>query len=82
MLDVFMLTFGEPEANDNFLTYKPLLHMLNVLTALRVCLTHTKPVLKSHALNIFMYVMLVLTYNHSFSSELEPSSRKEAYPGV
>ena len=29
MLDVFMLTFGEPEADDNFKILKKKHHMLN-----------------------------------------------------
>jgi hypothetical protein len=52
MLDVFMLTFGEPEADENFEILK-----LKAPHAKRY--KHIRPQQKNHAQVIFMYVMLM-----------------------
>jgi hypothetical protein len=82
MLDVFMLTFGEPAADENF---KILQHhaphaqridgVVGLLNAHKACAEESK--------TAYFYVCdadAVIMENFNF--KFEPSDRREAYPGV
>lgn len=82
MLDVFMLTFGEPEADDNFRILqekaphaKRIDGVEGLLNAHKACAEESK--------TGYFYVCdadAVITENFAF--KFEPSDRREAYPGV
>lgn len=82
MLDVFMLTFGEPEADDNFRILqekaphaKRIDGIEGLLNAHKACAEESK--------TPYFYVCdadAVITENFAF--KFEPSDRREAYPGV
>ena len=76
MLDVFMLTFGEPEAEDNFAhlqTFAPHAKRIDgvegLLNAHKACAEESD--------TKYFYVC-----DADFQFKFEPSNQKEAYPGV
>jgi hypothetical protein len=82
MLDVFMLTFGEPEADANFeklLINAPHAKRIDgvegLLNAHRACATASRT-------SYFYVVDADAVVTDDFSFKFVPSERREAYPGV
>ena len=82
MLDVFMLTFGEPEADDNFeilQNYAPHAKRVDNVEGL---LNAHKACAELSETNYFYVVDADAVISENFQFKFEPNPNREAYPGV
>jgi hypothetical protein len=82
MLDVFMLTFGEPEADDNFEILKMKAPHAKRIDGVEGLLNAHKACAEESRTNYFYVCDADAAIMDNFNFKFEPSDRKEAYPGV
>ncbi len=82
MLDVIMLTFGEPEADENFEILKQKApHAQRVDNVVGLLEAH-KAAAELSKTNYFYVCDADAIIQENFQFKFEPSDRREAYPGV
>jgi hypothetical protein len=82
MLDVFMLTFGEPEADDNFKILKHFAPHAKRIDGVEGLLNAHKACAEESKTNYFYVVDADAVISENFQFKFTPSDRREAYPGV
>lgn len=82
MLDVFMLTFGEPEANDNFEILKMKAPHAKRIDGVEGLLNAHRACAEESRTNYFYVCDADAVIMENFQFKFEPSKRREAYPGV
>ena len=82
MLDVFMLTFGEPEADDNFEILKYFAPHAKRIDGVEGLLNAHKACAEESKTSYFYVCDADAVIKENFSFKFEPSDRREAYPGV
>ena len=82
MLDVFMLTFGEPEADDNFEILKHFAPHAKRIDNVEGLLNAHKACAEASETNYFYVVDADAVITENFQFKFEPNPNREAYPGV
>jgi len=82
MLDVFMLTFGEPEADDNFEILKHFAPNAKRIDGVEGLLNAHKACAEESRTNYFYVCDADAVIQPNFQFKFNPSDRREAYPGV
>lgn len=82
MLDVFMLTFGEPEADDNFEILKHFAPHAKRIDNVEGLLNAHKACAEASETNYFYVVDADAVISENFQFKFEPNPNREAYPGV
>ena len=82
MLDVFMLTFGEPEAEDNFAHLQTFAPHAKRIDGVEGLLNAHKACAEESNTNYFYVCDADAWIQPNFQFKFEPSNTKEAYPGV
>lgn len=82
MLDVFMLTFGEPEADANFKTLQEKAPHAKRIDGIEGLLNAHKACAEESKTNYFYVVDADAIISENFAFKFEPSARRDAYPGV
>jgi hypothetical protein len=82
MLDVFMLTFGEPEADDNFKILQHYAPKAQRIDGVEGLLNAHKACAEASTTDYFYVVDADAVISENFQFKFEPSPMREAYPGV
>ena len=82
MLDVFMLTFGEPEADDNFAHLQTFAPHAKRIDGVKGLLNAHKACAEESETKYFYVCDADAWIQPNFQFKFEPSNQKEAYPGV
>lgn len=82
MLDVFMLTFGEPEADKNFEILKEKAPHAKRIDGVEGLLNAHKACAEQSRTSYFYVCDADAIITENFAFRFEPSDRREAYPGV
>ncbi len=82
MLDVFMLTFGEPEADDNFAHLQTFAPHAKRIDGVKGLLNAHKACAEESDTKYFYVCDADAWIQPNFQFKFEPSNQKEAYPGV
>lgn len=82
MLDVIMLTFGEPEADENFEILKQKAPHAQRVDGVVGLLNAHKAAAEISKTNYFYVCDADAIIQENFQFKFEPSDRREAYPGV
>ena len=82
MLDVFMLTFGEPEAEDNFAHLQTFAPHAKRIDGVEGLLNAHKACAEESDTKYFYVCDADAWIQPNFQFKFEPSNQKEAYPGV
>ena len=82
MLDVFMLTFGEPEAEDNFAHLQTFAPHAKRIDGVEGLLNAHKACAEESNTKYFYVCDADAWIQPNFQFKFEPSNQKEAYPGV
>tara|TARA_B100001248_G_scaffold262730_1_gene261791 strand:+ start:14543 stop:15247 length:705 start_codon:yes stop_codon:yes gene_type:complete len=82
MLDTFMLTFGEPEADENFEILKQKSPNAKRIDGIKGLLNAHKACAEESRTGYFYVVDADAVISENFQFKFEPSDRREAYPGV
>ena len=82
MLDVFMLTFGEPEADENFEILKQKAPHAKRIDGIEGLLNAHKACAEASVTEYFYVCDADAVITENFSFKFTPSERREAYPGV
>ena len=82
MLDVFMLTFGEPEADDNFAILQEKAPHAKRIDGIEGLLNAHKACAKESRTSYFYVCDADAVIQENFAFKFTPSDRREAYPGV
>lgn len=82
MIDVFMLTYGEPEATDNFEILKQKAPHAQRIDGVRGLLQAHQACAEQSKTGYFYVCDADAVINENFNFKFEPSERREAYPGV
>ena len=82
MLDVFMLTFGEPEADDNFAHLQTFAPHAKRIDGVEGLLNAHKACAEESDTKYFYVCDADAWIQPNFQFKFEPSNQKEAYPGV
>jgi len=82
MLDVFMLTFGEPEADDNFAHLQTFAPHAKRIDGVKGLLNAHKACAEESNTKYFYVCDADAWIQPNFQFKFEPSNQKEAYPGV
>jgi len=82
MLDVFMLTFGEPEADDNFEVLQHFAPHAKRIDGVEGLLNAHKACAEASNTNYFYVVDADAVISENFQFKFEPNPNREAYPGV
>lgn len=82
MLDVFMLTYGEPEADENFEILKMKAPHAKRIDGVKGLLEAHKAAAEQSRTNYFYVCDADAVIEEEFGFKFEPDARKEAYPGV
>jgi len=82
MLDVFMLTFGEPEADENFAILKEKAPHAKRIDGVEGLLQAHQACAEESSTNYFYVCDADAIIEEEFGFKFKPDARKEAYPGV
>jgi len=82
MLDVFMLTFGEPEADDNFKLLQQKAPNAKRIDNIEGLLNAHKACAEESTTDYFYVCDADAIIQENFGFKFTPSDRREAYPGV
>lgn len=82
MLDVFMLTYGEPEADDNFAILLEKAPHAQRIDNVKGLLEAHKAAAEASRTRYFYVCDADAVISENFSFKFEPDDRREAYPGV
>lgn len=82
MLDVFMLTFGEPEADENFKILQEKAPHAKRIDGVEGLLNAHKACAEESRTNYFYVCDADAVITENFAFKFEPSDRREIYPGV
>ena len=82
MLDVFMLTFGEPEADDNFKILQEKAPHAKRIDGIEGLLNAHKACAEESRTNYFYVCDADAIIQENFAFKFEPSNSREAYPGI
>lgn len=82
MLDVFMLTFGEPEAEDNFAHLQTFAPYAKRIDGVEGLLNAHKACAEESNTKYFYVCDADAWISPNFQFKFEPSNQREAYPGV
>jgi len=82
MLDVFMLTFGEPEADENFKILQQKAPHAQRIDNVEGLLNAHQAAAELSKTNYFYVCDADAIISENFAFKFEPSDRREAYPGV
>lgn len=82
MLDVFMLTYGEPEADENFAILQEKMPHAKRIDGVKGLLEAHKAAAEQSRTTYFYVCDADAVIEDEFNFKFEPDARKEAYPGV
>ena len=82
MLDVFMLTFGEPEADDNFEVLQHFAPHAKRIDGVEGLLNAHKACAEASNTNYFYVVDADAVISENFQFKFEPNPNREAYPSA
>lgn len=82
MLDVFMLTFGEPEADDNFKLLQEKAPKAKRIDNIEGLLNAHQACAEESTTDYFYVCDADAIIQENFAFKFSPSNRREAYPGV
>ena len=82
MLDVFMLSFGEPDADDNFKILQEKAPHAKRIDGIEGLLNAHKACAEESRTSYFYVCDADAVIQENFAFKFEPSDRREPYPGV
>jgi hypothetical protein len=82
MLDVFMLTFGEPDADANFSTLQEVAPHAQRIDGIEGLLNAHKACAEASKTQYFYVCDADCVLQPNFTFKFQPDARREAYPGV
>ena len=82
MLDVFMLTYGEPDAEENFKILQYFAPHAKRIDGVKGLLEAHKAAAEESRTQYFYVCDADAVISENFGFKFEPSNRREAYPGV